>query len=49
VIKFPNVVLGVKNWADSGNEIDLGFQKVDVLFLVVHQSLEKVARHIVFH
>ena len=44
---LADMVLGVKLKAKLGNEIELGLQEVDMTFLVRHQLLEQVARHII--
>jgi len=43
------MMLGVELKAELGDEVDLGFKKIDVMFLVVHQLLEEFACHIVLH
>ena len=43
----PDMLLGVKLKADPLNQIELGFEEIDVMLLVLHQALEQVARDIV--
>ena len=38
--QLSNMMLGVKLEPELGNQIELRLQKVDVLFLVVHQLFE---------
>jgi hypothetical protein len=42
-LKLADVMLGVKFEAKLGDQVELGFEKVDMFFLVVHQFLEQVA------
>src|SRR5947209_8235812 len=42
-----DVLLGVKLQPDPPDQVELGFEEVDVVFLVLHQAFEQVARHIV--
>ena len=41
------MMLGVKLKAKLGDEVDLCFKEIDMMFLVVHQLLEEAARHVV--
>jgi len=43
------MMLGVELKAELGDEVDLGFKEIDMMFLVVHQLLEEAARHVVLH
>ena len=47
--EFTHLALQVVLDADLAGQFDLGFQEVDVLFGVVQNVLEQVARHIVAH
>src|SRR5262249_28152335 len=47
LVDLANMVLSIKLKTKLGYEIELGFQKVDMTFLIVHYLLEKVACHIV--
>ena len=47
VVDLADVVLGIELEAELGDEIELGLEKIDVLFLVVHQLLEQVAGDVV--
>ena len=47
VVGFPHVVLGIKFEPELGDEIELGLEIIDVLFLVVHELLEQVAADVV--
>src|SRR5215207_6899202 len=47
VVEFANVMLGVKLDPQLGDQIELGFEEVDVVFLVLHQLLEQVAADVV--
>ena len=42
-----DVLLGVELEADTLDQVELGFEEIDVMFLVLHQALEQVARDIV--
>src|SRR5262249_9254111 len=44
---LANVMLGVELEPELGDEIELGLEIIDMLFLVVHELLEQVARHVV--
>src|SRR6516165_9665596 len=48
-LEFADVLLGVELKADALDQIELGFEEVDVLLLVLHQVLEQVTRDIVLH
>ena len=41
--------LGVTIYANPLYEIDLGFEKVDMTFLVVHERLEQIPARIILH
>src|SRR5262249_33249700 len=41
------MVLGLDVKPAAGDEIELSFEEVDVFFLVVHELLEQIARHII--
>jgi hypothetical protein len=43
------MMLGVELKAKLDDEVDLGFKKIDMMFLVVHQLLEEFACHVVLH
>ena len=43
------MMLGIELKAKLGDEVDLGFKKIDMMFLVVHQLLEEFACHIVLY
>src|SRR4030081_2608262 len=47
LVGLADVMLGVKLEPELGHQIELGLEEVDVLLLVMHQLLEKMARHIV--
>jgi hypothetical protein len=47
LVELANMMLGVEFKAELGDEVDLGFKEIDMMFLVVHQLLEEAARHIV--
>src|SRR2546429_383514 len=49
LVDLANMMLGVELKAKLGDEVDLGFKEVDMMFLVVHQLLKEAARHIVLH
>lgn len=42
------MMLGIELKAELDDEVDLGFQEIDMMFLIVHQLLEEVTRHVVF-
>ena len=44
---LANMVLGVKLKAKLGNEVELGFEEIDVVLLIRHQQFEQIARHII--
>src|SRR5262245_63246327 len=41
------MVLGIELKPELGDEIELSFEEVDVFFLIVHELLEQIARHII--
>ena len=47
LLELADVVLGVELEAELGDQVELRFEEVDVLFLVVHQLLEQVARDVI--
>ena len=47
VVDFTDVVLRVELETEFGDEIELRFEIIDVLFLVVHELLEQVAGDVV--
>src|SRR5207237_7405831 len=49
VVYFADVMLRVQLKTKLGNEIKLGFEEIDVAFLVRHKFIEQVARDIVPH
>src|SRR5437899_2266741 len=49
LVERANMMLGVELKAKLGDEVDLGFKEIDMMFLVVHQLLKEAARHIVLH
>src|ERR1700704_465040 len=42
-----DMLLGVKLEPDPPDHIELGFEEVDVVFLVLHQAFEQIARDVV--
>src|SRR5581483_7954626 len=44
-----DMLLGVEFEPDPADQVDLGFEEVDVVFLVLHQLLEQVARDVILH
>ena len=42
-----DMLLGVEIESDPPDQIELGFEEIDVMFLVLHQLFEQVARDIV--
>jgi hypothetical protein len=40
VVELADMMLGVKLGAELGDQIDLGFEEVDMMLLVAHQLLE---------
>src|SRR5438874_2986059 len=42
-----DVLLGVEFKADAADHIELGFEEIDVMLLVLHQLLEQVARDVI--
>jgi hypothetical protein len=40
LVEFADVMLGVELEPELGDQVELGFEEIDVLFLVVHQFLE---------
>jgi hypothetical protein len=49
IAKAANMRLGVTIYANPLYEIDLGFEKVDMTFLVVHERLEQIPARIILH
>jgi len=49
VIHFADVLLRVEFDADLLDEVDLGFEEVDMALLVLHQAFEDVAGDVVLH
>src|SRR5438105_1649974 len=47
LIKLANVMLRVEFKSQLGDEIKLSFEEIDVFFLIVHELLEQIARHII--
>lgn len=47
--RLADVLRGEELQAALCNKIELRLEKIDVLLLVVHQSLEQIARHIITH
>jgi hypothetical protein len=41
------MALGIQLKADPGDEFDLGFQKVDVLFFVMDEAFKQIPRHVI--
>ena len=37
------MLLGVELKADAADQVELGFEEIDMMFLVLHQLLEQVA------
>src|SRR5882724_8711951 len=48
-LERADVLLGVEFEPDALDEVELGFEEVDVVLLVLHQILEQVARDVVLH
>src|SRR6516225_4755471 len=46
-VELSNMTLGIELEAYPRDEVDLGFQKVNVLFLIVHELLKQISRHVV--
>jgi hypothetical protein len=46
-VEPADMVLGVKLKTKLSDEVELGLQKVNMTFLIVHQLFEQVARHII--
>ena len=44
-----HMLLGVKFEADAADQIELSFEEIDVMLLVLHQLFEQVARDVVLH
>src|SRR5947209_4452267 len=44
-----DVLLGVEIESDALDQMQLSFEEVDVVFLILHQALEQIARNIVLH
>src|SRR5450631_617082 len=42
-----DMLLGVKFEPDPPDQIELGFEEVDVVLLVLHQALEQIARDVI--
>jgi hypothetical protein len=49
VVGFTDMRLRVKLEAELVHEIELGFEIIDMLFFIMHEFFEQIARHIVFH
>src|SRR5262249_31366623 len=47
VFQLTDVMLSVELEAELGDEIELGFEEIDVALLVRHERLEQVAGHVV--
>ena len=47
IVKLADVILRVELDAELIHEVELRFEEVDVSFLVVHQLLEHIARHVI--
>src|SRR5258708_21058895 len=45
--RLADVMLGVELETEAGHQLELGFEVIDVLFLVVHELFEQVPRHII--
>jgi hypothetical protein len=41
LVDLANMMLGVELKAELGDEVDLGFKEIDLIFLVAHQLLEE--------
>src|SRR6516165_11345902 len=48
-LKLADVLLRVELEADAADQVELGFEEVDVMFLIAHQLLEQVARDVVLY
>src|ERR1700722_17065255 len=48
-LELADMVLRVELEPELGDQVELGLEKIDVLFLVMHQLLEQVARHVGLH
>src|ERR1700761_6605029 len=46
-LETADVLLGVKLKPDAPDQIELGFEEIDVMFLVFHHAFEQIARDIV--
>src|SRR5580704_10152241 len=49
LFELADMVLGIELEPELGDKVELGLEKIDVLFLVMHQLLEQVARHVILH
>src|SRR6185312_15445104 len=47
LVELADVMLGIELKAELGDEIELGFEEVDVVFFVLHQRLKQIARDVV--
>ena len=43
------MLLGVELEPDPLDQIELGFEEIDVMFLVLHQALEQIARNVILY
>ena len=48
IVQFADMSLGIEFEAKLIHEIELGFEEVDMLFLVMHELFEEIAAHIIF-
>jgi len=46
-VGLADMVLGVKFEAEAGDEFKLGFEEIDMFFLVAHQLFEQVPGHVI--
>src|SRR5262249_10905402 len=49
LVHLANVMLRIEFKPELGDEIELGFEKVDVMLLIRHELLEEIACHVIPH
>src|SRR3990170_6245223 len=49
VVELADMMLGIELEAEPADEIELGFEEVDMTLLVAHQLLEQIAGHVILH
>ena len=47
LVKLADMVLRIKLKPELGDQIELGFEEVDVFFLIMHEFLEHIARYVI--